>query len=654
VKKLRSVSVILSVCTSVLVLMLVTLFTVAARQHFDNRQAASHRLSIATVAQQFVVADEALRDERGSVDAVRHSAAPVSALDLERIAKFRARSKAALAALTALLRTERGVLSAQEQRRLARMQARYEAANANMSAMLRLPAPERSKAIETEWVTAINDMVATFENEIIALSLRLSGINSFIDEMMKAGNIAMAVRHQAGIDRAVLGVAMQRAAPLTEQDRIQFAEMKVAAASPWGVIRGAAKNPSFPAALGKAVQQAQEIYFTEQVQEHDTILAQLNKGIRPSLSAASWTQRSNRGLSAVTNVSRVAFEQAKSHLREQTGQAHRRLIGALILIFVAVAIAALAFLLIFQRVIRPLRTLTGAMEAVIDGDMKRVIPMQDRRDEFGQFARTISLFRDATLERERLKSELIENLSAKEAAVAASRVKSEFLANMSHELRTPLNAIIGFSDTMRSRLFGPMHARYEEYAVLINESGQHLLSLITDILDLSKIEAGKFVLDPRPVDVAESVTSCLEMTRRRAEEVGITLTASVPDDLPMLIADARSVKQILLNLLTNAVKFTPRDGAVSLSVTAQEGRLHLAVRDTGIGIPGKTLERIGLPFEQADNDPMRAREGTGLGLALVKSLVEKHGGRMRIESREGFGTTVSIELPLDCGQRLAA
>src|SRR5439155_12932821 len=142
-------------------------------------------------------------------------------------------------------------------------------------------------------------------------------------------------------------------------------------------------------------------------------------------------------------------------------------------------------------------------------------------DEFGQFARTISLFRDATLERERLKSELMENLSAKEAAEAASRVKSEFLANMSHELRTPLNAIIGFSDTMLSRLFGPMHERYEEYAALIHESGQHMLNLISDILDLSKIEAGKFVLDPQPVNLAESVAYCLDLTRRRAEETGI-------------------------------------------------------------------------------------------------------------------------------------
>jgi hypothetical protein len=152
--------------------------------------------------------------------------------------------------------------------------------------------------------------------------------------MMKAGNIAMAVRHQAGIDRGELAGAMASAAPLSENDRIQFAEMKVAAASPWSVILGAAKSPAFPAPVGKAVQQAQKIYFTDQMGERDAILAQLDRGRRPSLSAADWTQRSNRGLSAVTNVSRVAFEQAKIHLREQTGQAQRRFIGALILLVI--------------------------------------------------------------------------------------------------------------------------------------------------------------------------------------------------------------------------------------------------------------------------------------------------------------------------------
>jgi len=654
VGRFRSVSVILSVCTGFLVLMLVTLCAVAARQHFDTRQAASRRLSIATIAQQMVVADEVLRDERGAVDTVRYAADPAGAADLDQIAQFRAHSRAALVALNAVLREENAVLDAPERQHLARLQSRYEAANAAMAAMLRLPAKDRSAAIVAEWVDAANAMVTGLENEIIALSLKLSGIDSFIDEMMKAGNIAMAVRLQAGIDRAEVARAMERGTPLNESDHIRFAEMKMAAASPWGVIQSAAQNPSFPAALGRAVQQAQSVYFTGQVEEHDAILARLDKGHPPGLSTARWTQRSNRGLNALTNVSRVAFEQAKIHLKAQTSLAHTRFVGALSLILITVSVAALAFLFIFQRVIRPLRILTRAMQAVIDGDMKRVIPMQDRGDEFGQFARTISLFRDATLERERLRAELMENLSAKEAAEAASRVKSEFLANMSHELRTPLNAIIGFSDTMRARLFGPLHARYEEYAVLIHEAGQHLLSLITDILDLSKIEAGKFVLDPQPVDLAESVAYCLDMTRRRAEEGGIRLTAEVPDGLPELIADPRSVKQILLNLLSNAVKFTPSGGAVSLRIRALEGRLQLTVHDNGIGIPGETLARIGVAFEQASNDPMRAREGTGLGLALVKSLAEQHGGRMTIASREGAGTTVSVELPLVCGQRIAA
>jgi signal transduction histidine kinase len=651
----KSVSVILSVCTGFLVLMLVTLCAGAAWQYFDNREAASRRLSIATVAQQFVVVDEALRDERGAVDTVRYSAHPAaSASDMEQVAAFRGRSRAALDALNALLKTEDGVLDASERQRLARMQARYETASDAMAVVLRRPRADRSPAIVAEWFTAISEMVTGVEDRIVALSLDLSGIDSFIDEMMKAGNIAMAVRHQAGLDRAMLAGVMERGTPLTEKDRIAFVELKMAAASPWNVILGAAKNPSFPAPVRKAVDEAQQIYFTQQVGEHDRILAQLDKGLRPHLSSIAWSQRSNRGLAAVTNVSRIAFEQAGIHLKEQTALAHSRFIGALCLIFIAVSVAALAFLFIFRRVIRPLRTLTRAMEAVIEGDMQHVIPMQDRGDEFGKFARTISLFRDATLERERLRAELMDNLSAKEAAETASRIKSEFLANMSHELRTPLNAIIGFSDTMRARMFGPLHGRYEEYVGLIHESGQHLLSLISDILDLSKIEAGKFVLDPQPVDLAETVTYAIDLVRRRAEENSISLTAHVPANLPVLIADPRSVKQILLNLLSNAVKFTPKGGAVSLRAEAREGTLHLTVHDNGIGIPRKALARIGQAFEQASNDPMRAREGTGLGLALVKSLAEQHGGGMTIASREGVGTTVSVELPFVCGQRIAA
>jgi signal transduction histidine kinase len=653
VKKLRSVSVTLSVCTGLLVLMLLGLFGLAAKRHFDDRQEAIFRLSIATVAKQFVLADEHLRDERGAVDSLRAAPSLPAVADMARLARIHARTRASLSAMAAMLKAKDGVIATADRQNLARAQARYEQAYDSAIAQLSRSTPGK-RAILEEWAAATNTHIRLIENEIVALSLRLSGIDTFVDEMMKAGNIALAVRYQAGTDRAVLAGAILRGTPLQEKDRIQFAEMKVAATSPWDVLLGAAANPTFPGSLRAAVQQAHQIYFVKQQAERQAIIAQLNRGERPSITSEGWMQRSNRGLDAITNVSRSAFEMAKGHIHDQATIAQRRFMILLAMMFASAIIASFAFLFIFRRVIRPLRLLTRAMEAVIAGDMQHAIPMRDAGDEFGQFARTISLFRDATLERERLKSELMENLSAKEAAEAANRVKSEFLANMSHELRTPLNAIIGFSDTMRSGLFGPLHARYQEYTGLIHESGHHLLSLITDILDMSKIEAGKFVLDPQPIDLAASAAYCMELTRRRAAETGITLTVDVPATLPTLVADPRSVKQILLNLLSNAVKFTPAGGTVSLTAEARADRLLLTVRDNGIGIPRKTLARIGVAFEQANNDPMRAREGTGLGLALVKSLVSQHGGTMNIDSSEGFGTTVSVELPLVCGQRIAA
>ena len=190
-KKIRSVSIILSVCTGLLVLMLVTLFTVAAKQHFDSREAASHRLSIATVAQQLVAADEDLRDERGAVDAVRHSADPVGASDRDRIANFRGRSKTALATLNVLLKTENGVLSAPERQRLARLQSRYETGYAGMSDMLRLPARDRSKAIVAEWIASTNEMITTFENEIIAHAiLNIMTMCAYCQQCGKPGKLS--------------------------------------------------------------------------------------------------------------------------------------------------------------------------------------------------------------------------------------------------------------------------------------------------------------------------------------------------------------------------------------------------------------------------------------------------------------------------------
>ena len=231
-------------------------------------------------------------------------------------------------------------------------------------------------------------------------------------------------------------------------------------------------------------------------------------------------------------------------------------------------------------------------------------------------------------------------------AVEASRAKSEFLANMSHELRTPLNAIIGFSEIMSQELFGPIGAAsYKGYVNDILSSGQHLLALINDVLDMSKIEAGKMALYLEPLAIGPLVEEALPLVRNRAETSGLMLIAEIAGDLPEVEADARALKQILLNLLSNAVKFTPAGGRVTVRVRAEDGGVHLSVEDTGIGIDPDDLPRLAAPFEQVESQQSKTIQGTGLGLALSKAFVELHGSNLTIESRPGQGTRVSFLLP---------
>ena len=254
----------------------------------------------------------------------------------------------------------------------------------------------------------------------------------------------------------------------------------------------------------------------------------------------------------------------------------------------------------------------------------------------------VAVTRDIT-ERKANERDLI---AARDEAETASRAKSRFLANMSHELRTPLNAIIGFSEVMSHQMFGPLGApRYLEYSRLINESGTHLLKLINSILDMSKIEAGRFKLSPEHFDLEESIVQALHFVSLQAERSGVTLSHGVSPEARTICADKRAVMQILINLLANGVKFTPPGGTVTASAEMTESGLALAVSDTGIGIGAEDLERLGRPFEQVDSEYTRAKEGTGLGLALVRALAHLHGGTMTIDSTLGEGTSVRILIP---------
>ena len=294
------------------------------------------------------------------------------------------------------------------------------------------------------------------------------------------------------------------------------------------------------------------------------------------------------------------------------------------------------------------RLIEAVAEARAKGEAQRVFTPSAEADGMGEVRlrrvgplRLVAVVVDAQARRRR--EERLEE--ARVEAEQQNAGKSRFLANMSHELRTPLNAIMGFSDIMRSRLFGPLSDRYAEYAELIHESGGHLLDLINDVLDMSKIEAERFELAREVFDGREAISAVLRLMRGQADRAGVQLRGVLPREPLDIDADRRALKQIALNLVSNALKFTPRGGAVTVGLQAAGDQLELVVADTGTGMSAEDAARVGRPYEQAGDAEKRA-VGTGLGLSLVRSFAELHGGEMFIESALGEGTTVTVRMPV--------
>ncbi|HEX4040616.1 MAG TPA: PAS domain-containing sensor histidine kinase [Xanthobacteraceae bacterium] len=273
----------------------------------------------------------------------------------------------------------------------------------------------------------------------------------------------------------------------------------------------------------------------------------------------------------------------------------------------------------------------------------RPLEQTDSRREVNR--EVVAVLRDVT-ERRLHQQALLDAHAETERANAA---KSRFLATMSHELRTPLNAIIGFSDMlMKEQALSLDAARRGEYAGLINGSGYHLLSVVNGILDMSRIETGNFEITPEPFALSQVIAGCCGILALRARETGVRLEQIAADNLPEMVADKRALNQILLNLLSNAIRFTDRGGTVTVSARAEAAHIGFVVEDDGVGISDEDLARVGEPYFQAGSSYDRRHGGTGLGLSIVKGLVQLHGGELSICSRLGKGTRVTVRLPIDC------
>ncbi len=624
-----------------------------AKGAYDYARENARVASIVAALHHVVSAREALRTEQGILNTALSEPRPTNAEQRRWFVGVHSRSNVQVHAVERRL----GRLTGRQGPMLAKLsEARlaYDEVFARVLDATALPGEERPATLNDEMLRRLFALVDTIDAQAAPLTRHVAGSSPFMSEMMRISDIAWRLRAAAGDDRRSMSTLIQAGRAPTPSELQRQWRVTGEIDAPWESIVRAAQQPNFPADIKAAIRQADRAYFGAYRARRARIIQDLTAGHKVDLDRVEWLESTTPALNSLMYISKVALNNSDRVAQAQAKTATRRLWIAIMLMLLSAGLAGYAAWVVIRRVITPLRQITEALQTLGDRAALQTLQYNARDDEIGQFSRALLTFQKSAADRQRLKNEVLRSHLAQEAAESASRTKSEFLTNMSHELRTPLNAVIGFSDMMLHKVHGPLADKYQSYAMLIHDAGNHLLNLVSDILDLAKIEAGRFQPDFRDVEIREALESCVALVRRRAEEKQVRLAAHLPEQPVTIQADTRACKQIVLNLLSNAVKFARADGLVEISLRGDSEKIEIAVRDNGIGIPADVLPRLGKVFEQANNDPMLAREGTGLGLALVQALVREHGGQLDIESQENVGTCVRVTLPCRQAARIAA
>ena len=649
-KRLHSIGALLAAITGLLVVMLVSVFALSTKAGYERKQEADRVLSAVHIEQNILAAKQHIRTEwsttNGAFAAARdQDAAIASPAARKRIAALHATSDGAIRLVLAEIPARLAGGATAQFQRLAAGHTRYNAAFRDMAPALQHPMTADARTALAGWRATVIELTDATNKQADMIARDIVSEDPAINDLIAVNNLAWNAVVEAGKDRRAIAEAIADRPTPSEDTLLKFAEATGGVNAFWAKIEETANLPGLPPELSASIRQATYVYFHRFRAARGEIIATLARGDGAQLSEREWLRLSDPGLTSLAAISKKALDLTEAHAAEKASIAIRNFTVAIALMLLSIGLASFTALYVMWRFIRPLKRITKTIKTVAGGNLQEEIPFENRDDEIGEFARALRMFRDSAAAKLRLETELLHNRAAKETAENSSRLKSEFLANMSHELRTPLNAIIGFSDVIGKEVFGPGLPRYREYAHDIGGAGRHLLSLINDILDISKAEAGKLELRFEPTDLGELVQECTQLMRERAAQQDLRLSLSIAA-LPPLLIDRLRIKQVLLNLLSNAIKFTPEGGAVSIKADRDAvGRVIVCVRDTGIGIAEESIPLAFEPFRQIDSTLSRKYEGTGLGLSLVKTLVELHQGEVRIESTPGEGTAVFVTFP---------
>ncbi|MBW8707720.1 MAG: HAMP domain-containing histidine kinase [Alphaproteobacteria bacterium] len=640
-KQSQSIVVLLAAITSTLVIVLVSTFVVSAHGAFDRKQKSARTLAAVQIERSILSVKTDLRAEASATASLNQ--AMVDQKMVDRMKSLHAKTEMDFRSVRAELTTYMKDGASPGFRKLVDAHVAYDDALREVAGDAVRPTAMHSGT--ARWRSAYTNLMHEANQQADALSRDIVHFDPFDSDTIDVSRFAWSARVEAGIERRLVAEAIDAGGTLSADQRLELAKTAGRTDALWDKVTGEADLAVLPSDLEAEIQAAQNSYFEDLRAWEAKIIDGLEKNKPVSISSQEWTRVSEQALNRIGAISDTALNLTEARASGELGAADRNFYVAVVLMILSIGLASSMALHVIFRVIRPLRRITQSMKTVIDGDFGHAIPFGDRRDEIGQFAHTLQMFRDGAVEKQKLEVELLRNQIAKETAETATRVKSEFLANMSHELRTPLNAIIGFSDMIKSEVFGPGVPRYRDYAADVYRAGKHLLSVINDILEFTKADAGKLELRAEPVNLAEVIEEAAHLVRQQAAERNLQLRLNICP-LPLLELDRLRVKQIFLNLLSNAIKFTHEGGEVLVQTgLGTLGGVVICVRDTGIGIAEEMLPLIFEPFRQIDSNLARKFDGTGLGLSLVKIFTELHGGEVRIESKLAQGTAVYISFP---------